>query len=174
MPLHDVGYRAWNSRRCGPSATVWVIAVTGIRLAWESRWLRRLVFFAWSPAFLFAASFFAFEQAVDEGRLTALGEGAQVGRNLDGVGMLGTVLADALGGDPDEVDVESTRRLVWTRLLLAFMRSQIACTSGRTCVETKIVFPCFRASVVSRPSIARRSIGSRPLVGSSRITIAGS
>ena len=123
MPLHDVGYRAWNSRRCGPSATVWVIAVTGIRLAWESRWLRRLVFFAWSPAFLFAASFFAFEQAVDEGRLTALGEGAQVGRNLDGVGMLGTVLADALGGDPDEVDVESTRRLVWTRLLLAFMRS---------------------------------------------------
>lgn len=123
MPLHDVGYRAWNSQRCGPSATVWVIAVTGIRLAWESRWLRRLVFFAWSPAFLFAASFFAFEQAVDEGRLTALGEGAQVGRNLDGVGMLGTVLADALGSDASEVDVESTRRLVWTRLLLAFMRS---------------------------------------------------
>ena len=123
MPLHDVGYRAWNSRRCGPSATVWVIALTGIRLAWESRWLRRLVFFAWSPALIFAASFFAFEQAVDEGRLSALGEGAKVGRNLDGVGMLGTVLADALGGDPDEVDVESTRRLVWTRLLLAFMRS---------------------------------------------------
>ncbi len=123
MPLHDVGYRAWNSRRCGPSATVWVIALTGIRLAWESRWLRRLVFFAWSPALIFAASFFAFEQAVDEGRLTALGQGAQVGRNLDGVGMLGTVLADALGGDPDEVDIESTRRLVWTRLLLAFMRS---------------------------------------------------
>ena len=37
--------------------------------------------------------------------------------------MLGTVLADALGGDPTDVDVESTRRLVWTRLLLAFMRA---------------------------------------------------
>ena len=57
MPLHDVGYRSWKSHRCGPAATVWVIAVTGIRLAWESRWLRRLVFFAWSPALIFAASF---------------------------------------------------------------------------------------------------------------------
>ncbi|NBP87487.1 MAG: hypothetical protein EBU59_03045 [Planctomycetia bacterium] len=123
MPLHDVGYRSWKSHRCGPAATVWVIAVTGIRLAWESRWLRRLVFFAWSPALIFAASFFAFEQAVDEGRLSSLGEAAEHGRNLDGVGMLGTVLADALGGDPTDVDVESTRRLVWTRLLLAFMRA---------------------------------------------------
>ena len=66
-----------------------------------------MVFFAWSPALLFAASFFAFEQAVDEGRLTSLGTAAQRGRNLDGIGMLGTVLADALGGDTDEVDVES-------------------------------------------------------------------
>ena len=123
MPLHDVGYRAWNSQRCGPTATVWVIAVTGFRLAWESRWLRRMVFFAWSPALIFAASFFAFEQAVDEGRLMSLGEAAERGKNLDGVGMLGTVLADALGGDPDNVDIESTRRLVWTRLLLAFMRA---------------------------------------------------
>lgn len=123
MPLHDVGYRPWEGRRCGPAATVWVIAVTGIRLAWESRWLRRMVFFAWSPALIFAASFFAFEQAVDEGRLRSLGEAAERGRNLDGVGMLGTVLADVLGGDPDNVDIESTRRLVWTRLLLAFMRA---------------------------------------------------
>ena len=108
MPLQDVGYRAWNNERCGPSSTIWVIAWTGIRLAWESRWLRRMVFFAWSPALLFAASFFAFEQAVDEGRLTSLGTAAQRGRNLDGIGMLGTVLADALGGNTDEVDVETT------------------------------------------------------------------
>jgi hypothetical protein len=37
--------------------------------------------------------------------------------------MLGTVLADALGGNTDEVDVETTRHLVWSRLLLAFMRA---------------------------------------------------
>jgi len=123
MPLQDVGYRTWNHERCGPSSTIWVIAFTGIRLAWESRWLRRMVFFAWSPALLFAASFFAFEQAVDEGRLTSLGTAAQHGRNLDGIGMLGTVLADALGGNTDEVDIEPTRHLVWSRLLLAFMRA---------------------------------------------------
>ena len=123
MPLQDVGYRQWNKKRCGPSTTIWVIALTGIRLAWESRWLRRMVFFAWSPALIFAASFFAFEQAVDEGRLTSLGTAAQRGRNLDGVGMLGTVLADALGGNDGDVDVQTTRHLVWTRLLLAFMRA---------------------------------------------------
>ncbi|MBT3211666.1 MAG: ABC transporter permease subunit [Planctomycetaceae bacterium] len=123
MPLQDVGYRPWNKKRCGPSTTIWVIALTGIRLAWESRWLRRMVFFAWSPALIFAASFFAFEQAVDEGRLTSLGTAAQRGRNLDGVGMLGTVLADALGGNDGDVDVQTTRHLVWTRLLLAFMRA---------------------------------------------------
>ena len=123
MPLQDVGYRACNNERCGPSSTIWVIAWTGIRLAWESRWLRRMVFFAWSPALLFAASFFAFEQAVDEGRLTSLGTAAQRGQNLDGIGMLGTVLADALGGNTDEVDVETTRHLVWSRLLLAIMRA---------------------------------------------------
>ena len=79
-----------------------------------------MVFFAWSPALLFAASFFAFEQAVDEGRLTSLGTAAQRGRNLDGIGMLGTVLADALGGNTDgEVDVETTRHLVWSRLLIS-------------------------------------------------------
>ena len=123
MPLQDVGYRAWNNERCGPSSTIWFIAFTGIRLAWESRWLRRMVFFAWSPALIFAASFFAFEQAVDEGRLTSLGAAAQRGRNLDGIGLLGTVLVDALGGSADEVDVETTRHLVWSRLLLAFMRA---------------------------------------------------
>ena len=88
MPLQDVGYRAWNNERSGPSSTIWVIAFTGIRLSWESRWLRRMVFFAWSPALIFAASFFAFEQAVDEGRLTSLGTSAQRGRNLDGIGLL--------------------------------------------------------------------------------------
>jgi hypothetical protein len=58
------------------------------------------------------------------------------GRNLDGVGMLGTVLADTLGqarrkatGEHDpakhvdpKVDIAQTRRVVWSRLLLAFMR----------------------------------------------------
>lgn len=130
MPLHDVGYRAWTGVRRGPGHAIGVIAATGIRLAWTSRWLRRALLFAWSPALFFAASFFAFEQAVDEGRLTSMREGARMGRNLDGVGMLGTVLADVLGrhgeGDvpwTEAEEVARTRRLVWSRLLLAFVRA---------------------------------------------------
>ena len=65
MPLHDVGYRPWTgTRRAGGAAGV--IAGTGIRLAFKSRWLRRVLLFAWSPALVFAAGFFAFEQAVEE------------------------------------------------------------------------------------------------------------
>ncbi len=140
MPLHDVGYRPWQGTRLGSSSAIGVIALTGIRLAWTSRWLRRMVFFAWSPALVFATSFFAFEQAIDEGRLANMRDAARAGRNLDGVGMLGTVLADTLGRSPGhaagtravrredgppadpKVDIADTRRVVWSRLLLAFMR----------------------------------------------------
>ena len=140
MPLHDVGYRPWQGDRRGAGSAIGVIASTGIRLAWTSHWLRRMVLLAWSPAIVFAMSFFAFEQAIDEGRLASMREAAQAGRNLDGVGMLGTVLADTLGrprpkaGDtggvgPDgspvvdrKIDIADTRHVVWSRLLLAFMR----------------------------------------------------
>jgi hypothetical protein len=135
MPLHDVGYRPWQGHRRGSLSAILVIASTGIRLAWTSRWLRRAVFFAWSPALLFAGSFFAFEQAVDEGRLPTLRDSARHGATLDGVGILGRVIAQSLGDQeaggspgPDrhggaEAEIDRTRRAVWSRLLLAFMRS---------------------------------------------------
>ena len=74
MPLHDVGYRAWEGVRVrGGSAAV--IAGTGLKLAWKSHWLRRAVIFAWSPALFFAVAFFAFEQAVEQGRVGPVGAG---------------------------------------------------------------------------------------------------
>jgi len=140
MPLHDVGYRPWLGDRRGAGSAIGVIASTGIRLAWTSHWLRRMVLLAWSPAIMFAMSFFAFEQAIDEGRLSSMRDAAQAGRNLDGVGLLGTVLADTLGGPRRKAgdtaavgsesspavdrtaDIAATRHVVWSRLLLAFMR----------------------------------------------------
>ncbi len=117
MPLHDVGYRAWTgSPRPGGAAAV--IASTGIRLTWKNRWLRRVLFFAWRPAVMFAAGFFAFELALDVGAITA-GRPA-VGR-LDGFQMIGTLVAESLGGRLD--DPAAARRTVWSRLLLAFMRA---------------------------------------------------
>ncbi|MFM8892015.1 MAG: hypothetical protein ACKOTB_10420, partial [Planctomycetia bacterium] len=136
MPLHDVGYRAWRGDRRGPGATIATIALTGIRLAWTSRWLRRMVFFAWSPALVFAPIFFAFEQAVDEGRLGKMRDAVLRDSTLDGVSLLGAMLVNTLSQgarrpavitddeEPADAAVEAarTRRLVWARLLLAFVR----------------------------------------------------
>jgi len=103
MPLHDVGYRPWPAERPatvaqpGPRAGggAGVIAETGIRLAWKSRWLRRVLLFAWSPAIMFAGGFFAFEQALDEG---AIGTARSMARQVDALGLLGRMVADSLGG----------------------------------------------------------------------------
>jgi hypothetical protein len=117
MPLHDVGYRGWDGRKQTRGAAA-VIAGTGIRLAWKSRWLRRVVLFAWSPALMFAGGFFAFEQTIEGGTVAA---GRDAARRLDGFGMVGNLVATSLGGSLD--DPEAARRTVWSRLLLAFMRA---------------------------------------------------
>jgi len=117
MPLHDVGYRPWHGPPL-PGRAAAVIAATGIRLAFKSRWLRRVLLFAWSPALVFAAGFFAFEQAVEE---SARGTLVGAGRRLDSFGVLGGLVSQSLGGDLD--DPEAARRTVWSRLLLAFMRA---------------------------------------------------
>lgn len=117
MPLHDVGYRAWEGVP-QPRAAAAVIAGTGIRLAWKSRWLRRVMLFAWSPALMFAGGFFAFEQAIEDGTIA---RGRDAARRLDGFGMVGSLVATSLGGQLE--DPEAARRIVWSRLLLAFMRA---------------------------------------------------
>jgi len=117
MPLHDVGYRAWEGVP-RPGSAAGVIAATGIRLAWKSRWLRRVVLFAWSPAIMFAGGFFAFEQAVEGGSVAA---GREAARRLDAFGMIGKLVATSLGGELEDPD--QARRIVWSRLLLAFMRA---------------------------------------------------
>ncbi len=117
MPLHDVGYRGWEGTpRRGWAAGV--IASTGIRLTWKSRWLRRIMIFAWSPALIFAGGFFAFEQTVDNGVLVT---GQAAAYRLNGFGMIGGLVAKSLGGGLEDPD--AARRLVWSRLLLAFMRA---------------------------------------------------
>ena len=118
MPLHDVGYRSWTGVRRPPGSAAVVIASTGISLAWKSRWLRRVMLFAWSPALMFAGGFFAFEQAIEDGTIA---RGRDAARRLDGFGMVGSLVATSLGGQLE--DPEAARRIVWSRLLLAFMRA---------------------------------------------------
>ncbi len=125
MPLHDVGYRPWAGSREGAGGAG-VIAATGVRLAWQSRWLRRAVLFAWSPALAFATAFFAFEQAVEEGYLFGPGPVLRGGPLAVGFGELGAWLTEFFAGDTaagGPTALEATRREVWARLLLSFMRA---------------------------------------------------
>jgi ABC-type transport system involved in multi-copper enzyme maturation permease subunit len=62
VPIHDLGYRAWQGGLTAAWARFWPITETGMRLAWQNRPLRRLLFFAWLPAVYLAAGFLLYEQ----------------------------------------------------------------------------------------------------------------
>ena len=67
MPIHDLGYRSWQGPLVPQFGRFWVIAQTGIRLAWRNAWLRRLVFFSWLPALYIAGLLFFYEQTQSGG-----------------------------------------------------------------------------------------------------------
>ncbi len=63
MGVNSLGYRGWRGKLAPPWSRVIIIARTGIRRAWTSRWLRRLLFFAWLPTLVFAFPLFCFERS---------------------------------------------------------------------------------------------------------------
>lgn len=78
MPIHNVGYRNWTGDLTRNSLRWTVIAETGVRLAWKSQWLRRMLFFAWLPAAVFGVLFFLYEQMTQREQLTPARRGIQV------------------------------------------------------------------------------------------------
>ena len=64
MAMHDLGYRRWCGQLASGSSRWIVIANTGARRAWQSKWLRRMLFFAWLPALWFGVGFFIWEQSM--------------------------------------------------------------------------------------------------------------
>lgn len=61
--VNHLGYRGWSGQ-LAPGWMRWaVITEVGVRRAWQSRWLRRMLLFAWVPALWFGFGFFAWEQA---------------------------------------------------------------------------------------------------------------
>ncbi len=62
MPIHDLGYRPWQGRLRNQLVRWWAIAETGVRLAWQNRWLRLQLVFAWMPALYWGVAFFIYEQ----------------------------------------------------------------------------------------------------------------
>jgi ABC-type transport system involved in multi-copper enzyme maturation permease subunit len=115
MGVHDLGYRKWSGARA-LSATRWmVIARTGIQRAWQSRWLRRLLLFAWLPAFWFAIGFFLWEQSLLEPGLHD--ELEPFLRGMPRTERLMSILDNADPQNPDQA-----RHQIWAWLLQSFFR----------------------------------------------------
>ena len=112
MPLHDLGYRHWEGELNPQSVRWWVIAQTGVRLAWRSRWLRRMLVLAWMPAVLAGIVFFAVENVLTTNPDLSLGirRASSQWPFLEGV-------SDELEKDP-----ASARAALWSHILLGFFR----------------------------------------------------
>jgi len=67
MPIHNLGYREWNGELQSISTRWLVVAEIGIRRAWQSAWLRRMMFFAWVPGVVMGFMIFIYEQSAKQG-----------------------------------------------------------------------------------------------------------
>ena len=65
MPLFELGYRSYEGERTNPRMRWLSITRMGVTIAWRSKILRRLVFFAYAPLLYFAPLFWAIGKATD-------------------------------------------------------------------------------------------------------------
>lgn len=119
MPIHSAGYRAWDGRRVPGTARLVVIATTGIRRAWKSAWLRRMIFFAVLPTVFLAIPLFMFEQAVRAPGLWH--DVVDVMGSLPQTQAIATTLnVDLATATPAEI--QGTRHQIWSYLLFVLFR----------------------------------------------------
>jgi len=125
MPIHNLGYRTWKGPLSSANSRWTVIAGIGIRRAWQSMWLRRIVFFAWVPGVIMAMLIYLFEQAIADGNPSAFA----YSRLADM--FLGRIDGDALRHNAYTAasmsqDLVQHRRQFWCSLLQAlYQRSQL-------------------------------------------------
>ena len=62
MAMHDLGYRSWDEDAPFRKFSWLSISRYGVRLAWKSQWLKRIVIFAFMPFFGLLVAVFFFEQ----------------------------------------------------------------------------------------------------------------
>jgi ABC-2 type transport system permease protein len=109
-PIRDLGYRGWQGAMIPDAMRWWVIAATGVRMAWRMMWLRRLLFFAWMPAAIFGTPFFLYEQALQERAWMR-----------EAVGVIRTLAGEEIARQFQE-DPAGTRHLVWSWLIKNFFQ----------------------------------------------------
>ena len=144
MPVHDVGYRGWQGQRTSQYSRFWIITETGIRLAAKSRWVKRMLFFAWLPVMYWGIGFFMIEQSLvanSSFAITMMEEAnvpapiVEEARKRTGQVNNRKVLAhtlrrqfpmiprvDELAAGLEAGDTAKTRNIVWSWLLMTFFR----------------------------------------------------
>lgn len=119
MPIHSAGYRAWEGERV-PGATRWlVISGTGVRRAWKSTALKRMMYVAVLPTLFMAIPFFLFEQAARDPRMWRVA--------VDFLRWLPQTeaIVESIGADLTQVspqEIHEIRHRVWSYLLLTLFR----------------------------------------------------
>ena len=113
--VNRLGYRGWSGRLESGWMRWTVISSVGIRRAWQSRWLRRMLFFAWLPAVVFGIGFFVWEQAA------LYPEWQRPAMNFLG-GLLPISVAQEIGESIRSGDLQSSRHTVWASLLQTLFR----------------------------------------------------
>lgn len=119
MPIHSPSYRPWEGPRISEWTRWFTICSTGIGRAFQSRWLRRLLFSAILPLLFFGLPFFLFEQS---GREPEVWRGFSILVRRMPEGMM---LREAIGTIPSNPTPEqfaAIRHPVWSFLLLTFLR----------------------------------------------------
>lgn len=113
--VNNLGYRTWNGEKHSGWMRWIVIAAVGVRRAWTSSWLKRMMFLAWLPAVWFSVGFFIWEQAAQypEWRQAANG----LLRGLPPTPAINEIQRAIQSGD-----LESSRHKVWALLLQGFFR----------------------------------------------------
>lgn len=65
MPVHKVGYRAWEGERTSNWSRWWIITETGFRIAFKSAWVRRILLACWLPVLYWGLAVFVLEQTLE-------------------------------------------------------------------------------------------------------------
>lgn len=124
MPIHSLGYREWSGPLSSADSRWTVIAGIGIRRAWQSMWLRRIVFFAWVPGVLMAMLIYLFEQAASERNASAFMYNGLVEMFL-GRGDRESIRESIAASSVMAQDLVTYRHEFWCKLLqVLYQRSQ--------------------------------------------------
>lgn len=118
MPLHDLGYRHWTGTLVPRARVWWAVADTGVKLAFKSRWFRRLLFAAWLPALYLGAGLYIFEQSVEQAGWRELAQGFLRGL----VERDNRAFLPALALSQGIEGLAEQRHRIWTLILYTFFR----------------------------------------------------